>query len=84
MTSDSEKLWSHSRTPVGFGPTCCSHRQGPEAPGELTYGEAFSVQPFGNSLVTMTLTGAQIDPLLEQQWVAQTSPRILQVSEGFT
>ena len=41
---------------------------GPEADGELTYGEAFSVHPFGNSLVTMTLTGAQIDALLEQQF----------------
>jgi 5'-nucleotidase len=57
---------------------------GGELPGEVTFGEAFSVQPFGNSLVTMTLTGAQIDILLEQQWVGQTSPRILQVSGGFT
>lgn len=57
---------------------------GPEADGEFTFGEAFGVQPFGNSLVTMTLTGAQIDTLLEQQWVGQTSPRILQVSNGFT
>jgi 5'-nucleotidase len=57
---------------------------GGEAAGEVTFGEAFSVQPFGNSLVTMTLTGAQIDTLLEQQWVGQTSPRILQVSDGFT
>lgn len=54
-----------------------------EGDGNVTYGEAFAVQPFGNSLVTMTLTGAQIDTLLEQQWVGQTSPRILQVSEGF-
>ncbi len=50
----------------------------------MTFAEAFSAQPFGNSLVTMTLTGAQIDELLEQQWVGQTSPRILQVSNGFT
>ena len=57
---------------------------GPEADSEVTFGEAFSVQPFGNSLVTMTLTGAQIDILLEQQWVGQTSPRILQVSDGFS
>jgi len=57
---------------------------GPEADGEFTFGEAFGVQPFGNSLVTMTLTGEQIDTLLEQQWVGQTSPRILQVSDGFT
>ena len=57
---------------------------GPEADGEFTFGEAFGVQPFGNSLVTMTLTGAQIHELLTQQWVGQTSPRILQVSDGFT
>lgn len=54
-----------------------------EGDGNVTYGEAFTVQPFGNSLVTMTLTGAQIDTLLEQQWVGQTGARILQVSEGF-
>ncbi|MFC1777846.1 bifunctional metallophosphatase/5'-nucleotidase [Pseudomonadota bacterium] len=57
---------------------------GSEGDGEVTFGEAFSVQPFGNSLVTMNLTGNQIDLLLEQQWLGQTSPRILQVSEGFT
>ena len=42
---------------------------GAEAPGEVTYGEAFTVQPFGNSLVTKTMTGAQIRLLLEQQFV---------------
>ena len=56
-----------------------------EGDGKVTYGEAFNVQPFGNSLVTMTLTGAQIDTLLEQQFdnpvVGQN--RILQVSAGF-
>jgi 5'-nucleotidase len=57
---------------------------GPEGDGEVTFGEAFSVQPFQNSLVVMTLSGAQIDTLLEQQWVSQTFPRILQVSEGFS
>ena len=57
---------------------------GTEAPGEVTYAEAFTTQPFGNSLVTMTLTGTQIDTLLEQQWVGQTGRRILQVSDGFT
>ncbi len=55
-----------------------------EADGEVTFGEAFSVQPFGNSLVTMTLTGEQIHTLLTQQWVGQENPRILQVSNGFT
>jgi len=62
----------------------CAEISGGEAVCEVTFGEAFSVQPFGNSLVTMTLTGDQIDILLEQQWVGQSSPRILQVSSGFT
>lgn len=53
---------------------------GSEAPGEVTYGEAFTIQPFGNTLVTKTLTGAQIERLLEQQF--QTG-RTLQVSSGF-
>ena len=57
---------------------------GGEPVGSVTYGEAFTVQPFGNSLVTMTLTGAQIDTLLEQQWAGQTSPRILHPSVGFS
>ena len=43
---------------------------GGEQPGEVTYGEAFAVQPFGNLLVTMDLTGAQIERLLEQQAIA--------------
>jgi 5'-nucleotidase len=55
---------------------------GIEEDGEVTYGEAFTVQPFGNSLVTMTLTGAQIDALLEQQFQGGISR--LQVSNGFT
>jgi 5'-nucleotidase len=60
---------------------------GTEAPGEVTYGEAFTIQPFGNSLVTKTMTGAQIHLLLEQQFVGcggQTTQRILQISAGFT
>ena len=54
---------------------------GSEAPGEVTYGEMFTVQPFGNSMVTMTLNGAQIDSLLEQQFAGGIG--ILQVSNGF-
>jgi 5'-nucleotidase len=55
-------------------------------PCDLTFGQAFTVQPFGNSLVVMTLTGAQLKALLEQQatGVNATSPRILQPSVGFT
>ncbi len=39
-----------------------------EGDGNVTYGESFTVQPFGNSLVTMTLTGAQIERVLEEQF----------------
>jgi 2',3'-cyclic-nucleotide 2'-phosphodiesterase (5'-nucleotidase family) len=43
---------------------------GGEGPGEVTYAEAFEVQPFGNLLVTLDMTGDQIERLLEQQYVA--------------
>jgi 5'-nucleotidase len=60
---------------------------GGEPPGKVTYGEAFTVQPFGNSLVTKTITGAMIRSLLEQQFPGcggQTTQRILQISDGFS
>lgn len=56
-----------------------------EGDGVVTYSEAFTVQPFTNYLTTLTLTGAQIRTVLEQQFdnpqVGQS--RILQVSKGF-
>ncbi|WP_235880357.1 bifunctional metallophosphatase/5'-nucleotidase [Polyangium aurulentum] len=56
--------------------------------GIVTYGEIFTVQPFGNSLVVMTLTGDQIKAFLEQQFsmdaMGNTQTNLLQVSEGFT
>lgn len=57
-----------------------------EGDGNVTYGEMFTVQPFGNNLVTMTMTGGQIKQLLEQQFnnPAPGQNRILQVSNGFT
>ena len=36
--------------------------------GPVTYEEAFTVQPFANNLVTLDLTGAQLQCLLEQQF----------------
>lgn len=60
-----------------------SQCSGGEAPGEVTHAEAFAVQPFGNILVTLTLTGAQLDALLEQQWTAQ-GQMVLSVSQGFS
>ncbi len=62
-----------------------------EGDGVVTYGELFTVQPFGNSLVTMTLTGAQIDRMLEEQFCGLNSPsnvpagffKVLLPSAGF-
>lgn len=51
--------------------------------GDITYGEAFAVMPFANNLVTMTLTGAQIEKVLEQQF-QPSSNLVQQVSEGFS
>jgi 5'-nucleotidase len=60
---------------------------GGEATGQITYGEAFTVQPFNNLVVTQTFTGAQLDAVLEQQFAGQAgqpTTKILQVSKGFT
>src|SRR6201996_8868991 len=51
--------------------------------GTVSYADVFASQPFRNQLVTMTLTGAQIKDVLEQQWHDPKLPRILQVSAGF-
>lgn len=52
--------------------------------GTVTYGDIFAVQPFSNNLVTLTLTGEELDTMLEQQWLNQPKPRILQISKGFS
>jgi len=49
--------------------------------GDVTYGDAFAASPFGNSLVMMNLTGAQILEALEQQWQPKKQ-RILGASAG--
>ena len=52
----------------------------------ITAGDMYRVLPFTNNLVTMTLTGAQIKRLLEQQWECPqpAGGRVLSVSKGFT
>jgi 5'-nucleotidase len=49
--------------------------------GAVTYSALYAVQPFGNHLVTMTLTGDELLRLLEQQW-SISGLRRLQVSKG--
>ena len=58
-----------------------------EGDGVVTYGEAFTFQPFGNNLQTFPMTGAQIIDVLEEQCQPTGSSRPfvqLGVSTGFT
>ncbi len=59
-----------------------------EGDGNVTYGEAFTTQPFGNSLVTMTLTAQNLKDLLEEQFAgclgqSATATRVMLPSAGF-
>jgi len=54
-------------------------------PHDVSYQEAFNVRPFGNSLVSMTLTAQQLKDALEQQFSGcdgQTGDSILEISKG--
>ena len=58
-----------------------------ELPGQVTYREAYNVQPFSNIMQTFDMTGAQIEQLLEQQWVrGRAGGEVLRlgISDGFT
>jgi len=55
-----------------------------EGDGVVTYGEAFTVQPFGNIMQTVTLTGAQLKAVLEQQWHADGTATFLQISASLS
>ncbi len=53
--------------------------------GDVTFGDVFTMQPFGNGLVTLTLRGAQLKQLLESQWSRRGDRvRFLQPSRGFS
>lgn len=59
-----------------------------EGAGNVTYGEAFTTQPFGNSLVTMSLTAQDLKDVLEEQFAAckgqsATATRVMLPSNGF-
>ena len=49
------------------------------AAGPVTWGALYAVEPFGNDIVALSLTGAQLLEILEQQWRGARS-RPLQVS----
>ncbi len=56
----------------------------PRADGTVTYGQLFALQPFGNGVIVMDLTGAQLKRLLEQQFLDVKEPNMLMPSAGFS
>lgn len=56
--------------------------------GQITYRQAYGVQPFGNSLEVLSVTGAVLKDALEQQFQIDldgtATERILSPSAGFT
>lgn len=59
---------------------------GEEGDGVVTYGEGFEVQPFSNTVDQLDLTGEQLLQVLREQVSGdnEETPKILQVSDGFT
>jgi 5'-nucleotidase len=61
---------------------------GAAADGQLTYGELFTIQPFGNTLVVLEMTGAQLRETLEEQFCGEGPARscftMLAPSANFT
>ncbi len=56
----------------------------PREGGVITYGDIYAVQPFGNTLVTKSFTGAQLLALLEQQFDDDGFVQTFSPSAGFT
>ncbi len=57
-------------------------------PSDVTFRQAFTIQPFSNTLITKTYTGAQLKDLLEEQYIPDRPGGrpvlILGVSQGLT
>ncbi|GGX83561.1 bifunctional metallophosphatase/5'-nucleotidase [Streptomyces hiroshimensis] len=72
--------------PGGIRSDLAFKASGGEGDGVVTYGEAFTVQPFTNMMQTKTLTGAQVIAALQQQVSGPNTdqPKILQISKGLT
>ena len=54
----------------------------PRASGAVTFGDIYAVQPFGNTLVTLTLTGAELRKVLEESLAGSGDPHDAIPSQG--
>jgi 5'-nucleotidase len=58
---------------------------GDKGPGQVSYSDTYNVLPFGNTIVTLTMTGGLIKQALEQQFIKTGRARsqlILGISKG--
>ncbi len=69
--------------PGGIRSSLVADKATANKPQTITFAQLHRTQPFGNNLMTMTLTGKQIHDLLEMQFGGDR-PDILQVSRGFS
>ncbi len=52
--------------------------------GAVTYADVYATQPFGNDLVVLELSGAELATMLEQQWSRGDPRALLSCSAGFS
>ncbi|CAL9495169.1 bifunctional metallophosphatase/5'-nucleotidase [Streptomyces sp. enrichment culture] len=72
--------------PGGIRASLTHAASGAEGDGVVTFAEAFTVQPFANTVNLQTFTGAQLIQALKEQVSGpnEAAPKILQVSDGLT
>ncbi|MFJ9664207.1 bifunctional metallophosphatase/5'-nucleotidase [Streptomyces sp. NPDC101219] len=72
--------------PGGIRASLTHAASGSEGDGVVTFAEAFTVQPFANTVNLQTFTGAQLIQALKEQVSGpnEAAPKILQVSSGLT
>ena len=59
------------------------HLLSPAADGSITFGQIYAVQPFNNTLVTQSLTGAELKAVLEEGLDENQPRQVLSASAGF-
>lgn len=94
LVADAQQWWASVNdsdvafmNPGGLRSDLTYAQSADEGDGVVTFGEAFTFQPFGNTLVTYAMTGAEITSVLEEQCqpIGSSRPFLhLGVSEGFT
>ena len=76
MVTDGQR--AAMKTEVGFD--TAGNIRADLSKGNITWGNLYAVQPFANTVQSMTLTGEQIHQVLEQQWQEPFPPHNLVVS----